>query len=184
MGKNRFHEPGVSSCDLHVVQHASVKYGLLSVLGSALHSSAAPLPPSVDESAPLVAHEGSSVGPYSYIPHSSGMLKHITIFQCHRHAASRVLWYANISVMNVDANIELPLAWITTVYARLQAAGLHGANTLTSMACRAPDCPTAYKRQCLRKLERFPRQPARVLFHCARLICGTRKNPRNPRTVD
>ena len=60
--------------------------------------------------------------------------------------------------MSVDANIELPLAWITTVYARLQAAGLHGANTLTSMACRAPDCPTAYKRQCLRKLERFPRQ--------------------------
>ena len=72
--------------------------------------------------------------------------------------------------MSVDANIELPLAWITTVYARLQAAGLHGANTLTSMACRAPDCPTAYKRQCLRKLERFPRQPARVLFHCAEMI--------------
>ena len=48
-----------------------MKYCLCSVLDNALHSSTAPLPP-------LVAHEGNSVDPYSYIPHSSGRLKHIT----------------------------------------------------------------------------------------------------------
>ena len=168
-----------------MVQQTRVKYGLCSVLGNALHSSAAPLPPSVDGLAPLVAHEENSVDPYSYIPHSSGRLKHITPWNSLLFfSVTDMLLHTCFSVMSVDANIKLPLAWITTVYARLQAAGMHGANTLTSMACRAPDCPTAYKRQCLRKLERFPRQPARVLFHCAKLICGTRKNPRSLRTVD